>query len=159
RPPGLVAGVLDVVMAVDQDRGGVLPRGAQLAHHQRRVVALGQLGGAAGGDDPAQRPLGGGAQRLRVAARGADGRDPQPAGQLVDRAVEVGHSDLMTARVSPAVTEPPSVMGSSAIVPALWAKISFSIFIASMMQTSAPSSTWAPFSTSTFQTLPCSGEG
>ena len=64
----------------------------------------------------------------------------------------------MTAIGSPDFTAPPSWTASSAIVPALWAKISFSIFIASMMQTSAPSSTSAPCSTSTFQTLPCSGE-
>ena len=43
-------------------------------------------------------------------------------------------------------------------MPALWAVISFSIFIASMMQMSWPSSTVAPFSTSTFHMLPCSGE-
>ena len=36
--------------------------------------------------------------------------------------------------------------------------ISFSIFIASMMQMSWPSSTVAPFSTSTFHMLPWSGE-
>ena len=64
----------------------------------------------------------------------------------------------MTASVSPLETEAPSAIGSSAILPALWAVISFSIFIASMMQTSAPSSTFAPFSTSTLKTLPCSGE-
>ena len=64
----------------------------------------------------------------------------------------------MTASVSPVVTAAPSEMGSSATVPALWAVISFSIFIASMMQTSAPSSTSAPCSTSTLKTLPCSGE-
>jgi hypothetical protein len=40
----------------------------------------------------------------------------------------------------------------------LWAVISFSIFIASMMQIRAPSSTAAPCSTSTLKTLPCSGE-
>ena len=64
----------------------------------------------------------------------------------------------MTARVSPLATAAPSEIGSSATVPALWAVISFSIFIASMMQISAPSSTSAPCSTSTLKTLPCSGE-
>ena len=64
----------------------------------------------------------------------------------------------MTASVSPAVTAAPSEIGSSATVPALWAVISFSIFIASMMQISAPSSTLAPCSTATRKTLPCSGE-
>ena len=34
------------------------------------------------------------------------------------------------------------------------AVISFSIFMASITQTSAPSSTWAPFSTATFRTVP-----
>ena len=56
------------------------------------------------------------------------------------------------------MTAAPSEIGSSAITPALWAVISFSIFIASMMQTSAPSSTVAPCSTSTLKTLPWSGE-
>ncbi len=53
----------------------------------------------------------------------------------------------MTARVSPLATEDPTEIGSSATLPALWAVISFSIFIASMMHTSAPSSTCAPGST------------
>src|SRR4051812_34924288 len=118
-----------------------------------------QLAGAAGREDLPERPLGGLAQRLGVAARRAHGRDPQPAGQLMDGAVEVGHSgDLMTAIASPDFTAPPSLTASSAIVPALWAKISFPIFIASMRQTRAPSSPPAPCSTGTFQTLPCSGE-
>src|SRR5215204_1135597 len=91
----------------------------------------------------------------RVAARRRHGRDPQPVGQLVNGGVEVGHSgDLITAIGSPDFTAPPSWTASSATVPALWAKISFSIFIASMMQTSAPSCTSAPCSTRTFQTLP-----
>ncbi len=64
----------------------------------------------------------------------------------------------MTARVSPLATAAPSEIGSSATVPFLWAVISFSIFMASMMQMSAPSSTSAPCSTSTLKTLPCSGE-
>ena len=44
------------------------------------------------------------------------------------------------------------------MTPALWAVISFSIFIASMMQMSWPSSTVAPCSTRTFHMLPCSGD-
>ncbi len=65
---------------------------------------------------------------------------------------------MITAKGSPALTATPSEIGSSAILPALWAVISFSIFIASMMQISAPSSTSAPCSTRTLKTLPCSGE-
>src|SRR5919198_767319 len=64
----------------------------------------------------------------------------------------------MTAMWPPAEIGAPSLMGSSAIVPALWAVISFSIFIASMMQMSWPSSTAAPGSTRTFHMLPCSGD-
>ena len=52
----------------------------------------------------------------------------------------------------------PSVIDSVSITPALWAVISFSIFIASMMQSSWPSSTVSPCLTSTFHMLPCSGE-
>src|SRR3954464_12768634 len=64
----------------------------------------------------------------------------------------------MTASVSPALTGAPSLIGSSAMVPALWAVISFSIFIASMMHSSWPSSTCWPASTRTFHMLPWSGE-
>ncbi len=39
-------------------------------------------------------------------------------------------------------------------MPELGAVISFSIFMASITQTSAPSSTWPPFSTATFSTVP-----
>ena len=45
-------------------------------------------------------------------------------------------ASLMTASGAPAEIGSPSLMGSSAITPALWAVISFSIFIASMMVTS-----------------------
>ena len=55
----------------------------------------------------------------------------------------------MTATVSPEATEAPTAIGSSATVPALWAVISFSIFIASITAMSAPSSTCAPCSTAT----------
>ena len=51
------------------------------------------------------------------------------------------------------------MIGSSATTPALWAVISFSIFIASMMQSSWPSSTVSPCLTFTLHMLPCSGEG
>ena len=64
----------------------------------------------------------------------------------------------MTASVSPDATEAPTAMGRSATVPALWAVISFSIFMASITATSVPSSTVAPFSTATRSTVPCSGE-
>jgi len=65
---------------------------------------------------------------------------------------------VITARVSPLATEAPTEIGNSATVPALWAVISFSIFIASMTAISAPSSTVAPFSTSTLSTVPWIGE-
>ena len=56
--------------------------------------------------------------------------------------------------VSPVATEPPSDTLSSSTVPELGAVISFSIFIASITQMSAPSATSAPFSTATFSTVP-----
>jgi hypothetical protein len=54
-------------------------------------------------------------------------------------AAEEAEAEVMTAMVSPVVTEPPTEIGSSVIVPALWAVISFSIFIASITAISAPS--------------------
>ena len=60
--------------------------------------------------------------------------------------------------MSPLATEAPTAIGSSAIVPDLWAVISFSIFIASITAISAPSSTAAPASTATFRTVPWIGE-
>src|SRR4051794_8311783 len=65
---------------------------------------------------------------------------------------------LMTAMVSPVATEPPSETPSSSTVPALGAVISFSIFMASITQMRAPSSTSAPFSTATLRTVPWIGE-
>ena len=65
---------------------------------------------------------------------------------------------LITAIVSPDEIEPPSETFSSSTVPALCAVISFSIFIASITQISAPSSTVAPFSTATLRMLPWSGD-
>ena len=47
---------------------------------------------------------------------------------------------------------------SSVTLPARWAVISFSIFIASITQISAPSSTSSPFFTATLRTVPWSGE-
>ncbi len=61
---------------------------------------------------------------------------------------------VMTASVSPLVTAAPAEMGSSLTVPALWAVISFSIFMASITQMRAPSSTLAPGSTATLSTVP-----
>ena len=49
---------------------------------------------------------------------------------------------LMTAMVSPLATEPPSDTPSCSMVPADGAVISFSIFMASITQIRAPSSTW-----------------
>ena len=46
---------------------------------------------------------------------------------------------LMTAIVAPEVIGSPSLTATCSTTPALWAVISFSIFIASMMQTSSPS--------------------
>ena len=60
----------------------------------------------------------------------------------------------MTASVSPLATDAPTAIGSSDTLPALCAVISFSIFIASITQTSAPSATAAPSSTATFRTVP-----
>src|SRR3954469_2590865 len=65
---------------------------------------------------------------------------------------------LMTAIVSPVATEPPADTFSSSILPEDGAVISFSIFMASITQMSAPSSTSAPFSTSTFRTVPWIGD-
>ena len=66
---------------------------------------------------------------------------------------------MIVAIGAPAWIGAPSLIGSSTIVPALCAVISFSIFIASMMQSSWPSSTVSPCLTSTFHMFPCSGEG
>src|SRR4051812_42240374 len=64
----------------------------------------------------------------------------------------------MTAIVSPVAIEPPSDTPSSSTVPPTGAVISFSIFIASITHTRAPSSTFAPFFTATLSTVPCSGD-
>ena len=56
-------------------------------------------------------------------------------------------SYLITAMVSPVAIEPPSETPSSSTVPELGAVISFSIFIASITHTRAPSSISAPCST------------
>ena len=61
---------------------------------------------------------------------------------------------MIVAIGAPAWIGSPSAIGSSAIVPALCAVISFSIFIASMMHSSWPSSTASPCLTSTFHMLP-----
>ena len=65
---------------------------------------------------------------------------------------------MIVAIGAPAWIGSPATIGRSAIVPDLCAVISFSIFIASMMQSSWPSSTVSPALTSTFHMLPCSGE-
>ena len=97
-------------------------------------------------------------RRRRAAARAAHRRDAEDPRRERGARRRRYSGALITARVSPAETAAPSEIGSSATTPALWAVISFSIFIASMMQTSAPSSTVAPCSTSTLKTLPWSGE-
>ncbi len=94
-------------------------------------------------------------------AAGADA--PLPAGRRSGRQREihlenVAGQPLITASVSPLATEAPTAIGSSATVPALWAVISFSIFIASITAIRAPSSTAAPCSTATLSTVPWSGE-
>ena len=58
---------------------------------------------------------------------------------------------------SPALIEAPTSTASDVTLPALWAVISFSIFIASMTTTESPSSTSSPSATSTLKMLPCSG--
>src|SRR5580700_8876726 len=85
---------------------------------------------------------------------GSDAREPHQA-QLSP----AGASLVIVAIGAPALIGSPSVIGSSAIVPALWAVISFSIFIASMMHSSWPSCTSSPCLTSTFHMFPCRGEG
>src|SRR4051812_43042596 len=65
---------------------------------------------------------------------------------------------LITAIVSPVATDPPAETFSSSILPEDGAVISFSIFMASITQMSAPSSTSAPFSTSTLRTVPWIGD-
>ena len=57
------------------------------------------------------------------------------------------------------LTAAPSATLRVVTLPARWAAISFSIFIASITQTRSPSSTSAPCSTATLKTVPCSGEG
>ena len=81
----------------------------------------------------------------RARARGPGG---EPRGALARLA------DLIVAIGAPAWIGAPSSIGSSAIVPALWAVISFSIFIASMMHSSWPSLTVSPCLTSTFHMFP-----
>ncbi len=61
---------------------------------------------------------------------------------------------MMTAIVSPVEIAAPSDTPSSSIFPPAGAVISFSIFIASITQMSAPASTSAPCSTFTFRTVP-----
>ena len=56
-------------------------------------------------------------------------------------------------------TAAPSSTLSEVTLPARWAVISFSIFIASITQIRSPSATSAPSSTLTLKTVPCSGEG
>ena len=155
-----VARVLDVVVAVDHHRRRVR-RGRRAARRRpaARRPACRPARRAAGGDGRAAAPT-----RRPRAAPPRCARRPRSTGSAASRRARGSRrrgrslADLITASVSPAVTEPPSVIGSSAILPALCAVISFSIFIASMMHTSAPSSTSAPCSTSTLKTLPCSGE-
>src|SRR4051794_39797093 len=71
---------------------------------------------------------------------------------------EVRYSDLMTAIRAPDEIASPSLIASFSMTPDLWAVISFSIFIASMMVMIWPSSTVSPSLAGTFHTLPCSGE-
>ena len=107
-------GILHVVVAVDHHRLRVLARGAQVADDERRAArGRHQIGGAAGAPHALHGPGGGVLQRFVVARAGRDRRDPQP----VERFVEKAH--LITASVSPAVTDAPSEIGSSAILPAL----------------------------------------
>ena len=115
RVPQLeIAGVLHVVVAVDHHRLRVLARGAQVADDEWRAAgSRHQIGGAAGAAHALHGPRGGVLQRFVVARAGRDRRDPQP----VERFVEKAH--LITASVSPAVTDAPSEIGSSAILPAL----------------------------------------
>ena len=90
RPRRLVAGVLDVVVAVDQHGRRALVTRAQLADHQRRAAGrVHQIARPAGGQHPPLRPYGRLAQRGLVARAGRDRRDPQPLGRLVDQRVEL----------------------------------------------------------------------
>ncbi len=73
---------------------------------------------------------------------------------LATLGVKAQSTGTITASVSPVATDAPTATGRSLIVPARWAVISFSIFIASITQIRAPSSTAAPASTETFSTVP-----
>src|SRR5205807_8636656 len=86
------------------------------------------------------------APSLRLAT---DGLMTHDTSQLLPVIVAIG---------APAWIGAPSLTGSSEIVPALCAVISFSIFMASMITSSWPSCTVSPGLTGTFHTFPCSGE-
>ena len=81
-----------------------------------------------------------------------DGQEPPRRGREARREVAAPTRSSRAGR--PALTAAPSAIGSSVILPALWAVISFSIFIASITQTRSPSATSWPCSTGTLKTLP-----
>src|SRR5215207_9972267 len=83
---------------------------------------------------------------------------PDVGADVLARSAHSAAGALMIAIGEPDWIGSPSLTESVSITPALWAVISFSIFIASMMQMSWPSSTVWPCSTRTFHMLPCSGE-
>ena len=101
---------LHVVMAVDQDRGGVLAGGSQLAHGERMPVpdAL-QAGLAAGLHDALHHPCGGPLQVRRIAAAGGDRGDSQPVQEVVQEGTGHGRGEgyTRTSRVRRSLALPP----------------------------------------------------
>ena len=118
---------------------------------ERGAAGDGERSGGDGDDETAGQAHG-------CSSSGGGGHCCDPPQAPASRAGRGQPSLLMTAIVAPEAMASPSLTASSAMTPALWAVISFSIFIASMMQTSWPSSTACPASTSTFHMLPCRGE-
>src|SRR3954468_18145648 len=136
--------------------GGVADRIARRVGGEQRVVGAGR-------DAVLERwvraPVLGVARGGAVAARrGRRGRDHRCEERCDQRSAHTYSADLITAIRAPDEIGSPSLIASFSMTPALWAVISFSIFIASMMVMIWPSSTVSPSLAGTFQTLPCSGE-
>ncbi len=91
-------GALDVVVAVDQDRGRIVAgRCPQLADHQRvAAIDRDQLGLPARVAHLRGGPLGGAPQVLEVAAARGDAGDAQPVEELVEQGI--GHPGSLGSR-------------------------------------------------------------
>ncbi len=151
-----------LAVAEERDTKGLYrkARSGELANFTGHRFAL---RAARGPRDPAGHDRRGGAGQRDASDRGA--RVPRAGPASLVRAAgrpagppSYSAAALMTAIVSPGVTEAPTEIGRSETVPALCATISFSIFIASMTAIRAPSSTAAPASTATRSTVPWIGE-